>query len=131
MMLSLSRLAVTRSICVVRQSCTNFSNNIFTHALGARAEKPLLKISVPSIQPSAGLKHVGVPKLRCKHCYFVIQDERKYVLCTAKPRHLQTQKLVASKQGNMILSHATQGSAKKIRGSREMKTQASFRLDFF
>jgi ribosomal protein L36 len=35
------------------------------------------------------LKHVGKPTLRCRHCYFVIKDEQKYVMCTAKPRHRQ------------------------------------------
>ena len=43
------------------------------------------------------LKHVGVPKLRCKHCYFMVKDEVKYVMCTAKRRHLQvneTHKLI-------------------------------------
>merc|ERR1719339_572395 len=79
---------------------------------------------------SAGLKHVGVPKLRCKHCYYVIKDEVKYVMCTAKPRHMQAEKMVAAKQGNMILTHATQGSAKKVRGSRAIKSQNSFRMDF-
>jgi hypothetical protein len=45
---------------------------------------------------------------------------------------LQAQKLVATKFGNMILTHATQGSSKHGNGraTRNMKTQDFFRMDF-
>merc|ERR1712059_203475 len=37
---------------------------------------PLLSVS-PSVlvTQTAGIKHVGIPKLRCRHCYFVVKDE--------------------------------------------------------
>lgn len=84
------------------------------------------------IQPIAGIKHMGVPKLRCRHCYFVIKNEQRFVMCTAKPRHYAAQKMVGLKFGNMILTHATQGSSKwnTGKGSRHMKTQNSFRMEF-
>lgn len=83
------------------------------------------------VQSTAGLKAVGQVEKRCRHCYTVIQDEVKYNLCTAKPRHRQVQKQVATKFGNMILTHGTQGTKRSNgRGTRHMKTQQSFRLDF-
>eukprot|EP00088_Acartia_fossae_P001516 TRINITY_DN10589_c0_g1_i2.p1 TRINITY_DN10589_c0_g1~~TRINITY_DN10589_c0_g1_i2.p1 ORF type:complete len:177 (-),score=17.06 TRINITY_DN10589_c0_g1_i2:797-1327(-) len=83
-------------------------------------------------QQSAGLKHRGLPKLRCKHCYFIVHEERKYVMCTAYPRHKQVSKATALKEGNMIMTHATQGGRNKYngRGTRNIKTQQSFRMDF-
>jgi ribosomal protein L36 len=91
----------------------------------------LNNINVAAIQQTAGLKHKGEPKRRCKHCYFIIKDEVKYVMCTVHPRHKQAQRQVATKYGNMIMTHATQGGrGSGCRGTREMKTQQSFRLDF-
>jgi len=82
----------------------------------------------------ASLKHVGQPKKRCKHCYFIVQDEVKYVMCTVHARHHQAGKQIAAKEGNMIMTHATQGSSgAKVnygRGSRYMKTQESFKMEF-
>jgi len=96
------------------------------------ASQSLLQPTVTQFVPSAGIKHVGVPHLRCRHCYFVIKDEQKFVMCTAKARHYQAQKMPGKKWGNYILTHATQGSTTKGdgKGSRHMTTQQSFRLDF-
>merc|ERR1740128_343140 len=92
----------------------------------------LNNISVPVIQQTAGLKHVGVPKRRCKHCYFIVKDEVRYVMCTVHPRHKVAERQVATKFGNMILTHGTQGgrNMNNPRGTRQMKTQQSFRMDF-
>merc|ERR1712243_106786 len=94
----------------------------------------MLQLTPPPVMivPSAGIKHMGKLVKRCKHCYFVVKDEQKYVMCTAKPRHYAAQKLVATKFGNMVMTHATQGSNKHNngKGSRHMKTQSSFRLEF-
>jgi len=93
--------------------------------LSPTSRSPLL------VQATAGMKTVGVVEKRCRHCYTIIQDEVKYNMCTAKPRHRQAQKQVATKFGNMILTHATQGSKRSNgRGTRHIKTQQSFRLDF-
>merc|ERR1719334_2208725 len=64
-------------------------------------------------QVVAGIKHVGKPSLRCRHCYFAVKDEQQYVLCTAKARHYQAQKQPGKKWGMMILTHATQGGNSK------------------
>ena len=67
---------------------------------------------------------MGKLQKRCRHCYFAVKDEQKYVMCTANPRckdrffplglldvncrHYAAQKMVGLKWGNMILTHATQ-----------------------
>jgi len=94
----------------------------------------LLQSNIPVLTtvPTAGIKHMVKMVKRCRHCYFSVKDEQKYVMCTANPRHYAAQKLVATKFGNYIMTHATQGSQTKgkARGSRHMKTQASFRLEY-
>eukprot|EP00092_Neocalanus_flemingeri_P035022 GFUD01038110.1.p1 GENE.GFUD01038110.1~~GFUD01038110.1.p1 ORF type:complete len:154 (+),score=6.61 GFUD01038110.1:349-810(+) len=91
-------------------------------------------LQAPSVllNQTAGIKHVGELSLRCRHCYYAIKDEQKFVMCTAKPRHYQAQKMPGKKWGNVILTHATQGSNRKGsgQGSRHMWTQQSFRLDY-
>merc|ERR1719260_387327 len=86
----------------------------------------------PLLIQSQGIKHMGKLQKRCRHCYFAVKDEQKYVMCTANPRHYAAQKMVGLKWGNMILTHATQGGNRRNRGrgTRHVKTQASFRLDY-
>ena len=54
--------------------------------------QPFLAPSSVLTTQSAGIKHVGELSLRCRHCYFSVKDEQKFVMCTAKPRHYQAQK---------------------------------------
>ena len=81
---------------------------------------------------SAGIKHVATPKKRCRHCYFVVKDEQRFVMCHANPRHYMAQKMPNKKWGDVVFTHATTGVNSKGRGNgtREMKTQLSFRLDY-
>ena len=81
---------------------------------------------------SAGIKHVALPKKRCRHCYFQVKDEQRFVMCTANPRHYMAQKMPNKKWGDVVFTHATTGSSSRGRGngSRHMKTQSSFRLDY-
>jgi len=124
-----------RPLAVVHRTFSSLNGGAVQRALiqSNSLSSQLLKISLPGVQQSAGLKHVGVPRLRCKHCYFVVKDELKYVMCTVHRRHLQAEKLIAAKYGNMIMTHATQGSTKSggSRGSRGIKTQDTFRMDFW
>ena len=82
--------------------------------------------------PSAGIKHVAHPRKRCRHCYFQVKDEQRYVMCTANPRHYTAERQKNKKWGNYVFTHATTGVNDKGhgRGSRHMKTQNSFRLDY-
>ena len=87
----------------------------------------------PSLQPSRTFHTVGKPKRRCGSCWIEIIDERMHVFCNRHPRHRQASKLYRPKRGEMILTHATQGSAGfrgNGKGKSRMNTQAGFRLDF-
>ena len=46
-------------------------------------------------------------KRRCKDCYFVVRDQRGYVLCPTHPRHKQMS-MVKRFKNVRILTHATQ-----------------------
>ena len=81
-------------------------------------------------QPKAGMKLVNNPKRRCKHCYIVIEDERKFVFCDKFPRHKQA----AVQPGRVmkvskILTHATQGG-RKSSAKMGMWTQQGLREDY-
>ena len=82
--------------------------------------------------PAAGIKHIANPHKRCRHCYVVIKDEQKFIMCTVHPRHYTAEKQPNKKWGNYVFTHATQGSTDGGfgHGSRHMKTQQSFRLDY-
>ena len=63
-----------------------------------RSVAPLLAAPLtPVLTQTAGIKHMTTLKKRCRHCYFVIKDEQKYVMCTAKPRHYAAQKMQGKK----------------------------------
>ena len=46
----------------------------------------LLQAASPLLVQSCGIKHMGKLQKRCRHCYYAIKDEQKYVMCTANPR---------------------------------------------
>ena len=95
--------------------------------------RPSLLVTAPVLSlPSAGIKHVAHVNKRCRHCYFQVKDEQLYVMCTANPKHYNAVKQKNKKWGNYVFTHATTGSTDGGygRGSRHMKTQQSFRLDY-
>ena len=93
---------------------------------------PLLSPASPLMAVRAGIKHVAHPNKRCRHCYFQIKDEQLFVMCTANPKHYNAVRQKNKKWGNYVFTHATTGSSDqgRGRGSRHMKTQQSFRLDY-
>ena len=65
---------------------------------------PLLAAPLtPILTQTAGIKHMTTLKKRCRHCYFVIKDEQKFVMCTAKPRHYAAQKMPGKKYVQQII----------------------------
>ena len=87
--------------------------------------------SVQHIQVS-GIKHYAKPPKRCRHCYYQVKDEQLYVMCTKNPRHYAAAKQPNKKWGNYVFTHATSGGTDGGfgKGSRDMKTQYNFRLDY-
>lgn len=51
--------------------------------------KQLLQPSSPAANFDRGMKQMGFLKRRCKDCYFVMRQERLYVMCKTHPRHKQ------------------------------------------
>ena len=116
--------------------CVSFSSFEKSRSLpssspSSNSPSSLLQVvaATPILVHSCGIKHMGKLQKRCRHCYFAVKDEQKYVMCTANPRwfrtetmtnnvrrpdlnekcrHYAAQKLVGLKWGNMIMTHATQ-----------------------
>lgn len=59
-----------------------------------------------------GFKVKGRLKRRCKDCYFVVRQERTYVICKTHPRHKQMSQM--KKPKNLwILTDATQSKVRQ------------------
>lgn len=58
-----------------------------------------------------GFKVKGRLKRRCKDCYFVVREERMYVICKTHPRHKQMS-MKPSEKKSWILTHATQSAVR-------------------
>lgn len=67
----------------------------------------LLQPCLPVINPICGFKVKGKVRRRCKSCYFVVRDERLYVICPKFPRHKQMA-MKAKPLNTYILTHASQ-----------------------
>lgn len=59
----------------------------------------------------AGFKVKGHLKKRCKDCYFVVRQERLYVICPTHPRHKQMS-MQKKDYNQWILTHATQSKVR-------------------
>nr|CAD7195253.1 unnamed protein product [Timema douglasi] len=80
--------------------------------------KPLLNSFVPMFIPVCGFKVKGKLKRRCKDCYFVMRQERLYVICKTHPRHKQMA-MKKKEKNTWILTHATQGPIRAWYSNKE------------
>ena len=96
------RLTVTRAASHLMSRAIQPNQALGTPKTG------LLVPKVPIFVPSCGFKVVGKLKKRCKDCYFVVRDERKYVICQTKPRHKQMA-MKKREEKSWILTYASQG----------------------
>ncbi|KAL0822532.1 hypothetical protein ABMA28_004579 [Loxostege sticticalis] len=71
----------------------------------------LLTPCTPMINPVCNLKIKGRVRRRCKSCYFVIRDERLYVMCPKFPRHKQAA-MKPKPINTWILTHASQSKVR-------------------
>lgn len=71
------------------------------------SQMPITHTQSPLFIPSCGFKQKGRVKKRCADCYFVVREERLYVLCKTHPRHKQMA-MKARPEKSWILTHATQ-----------------------
>lgn len=67
----------------------------------------ILQSISPILQQSCGFKVKGLLKRRCKDCYYVIRENRGYIICKTHPRHKQMA-MVQRPEKKWILTHAIQ-----------------------
>lgn len=67
----------------------------------------ILQSTSPLLQLSCGFKVKGLLKRRCKDCYYVIRQNRGYIICKTHPRHKQMA-MVQRPEKKWILTHAIQ-----------------------
>lgn len=60
---------------------------------------------------TCGFKVKGKPRRRCKDCFFVVREQRVFVLCKSSPRHKQMS-MVKDPRNTWMLSHATQSKVR-------------------
>uniref|UniRef100_A0A2M4C306 Ribosomal protein n=1 Tax=Anopheles marajoara TaxID=58244 RepID=A0A2M4C306_9DIPT len=75
----------------------------------AAGPRPLLQAApTPLLNLACGFKVKGRLKRRCKDCYFVMRQERLYVICKTHPRHKQMS-MKKHDRNTWFLTDATQG----------------------
>lgn len=75
--------------------------------LSTTQQESFLSPITPFIMLYCGLKVKGRVNRRCKDCYFVVREERLYVMCKTHPRHKQV--IITKREKNTwILTHASQ-----------------------
>ncbi|CAK1586178.1 unnamed protein product [Parnassius mnemosyne] len=102
------------------QSILSISRKLMKLNLNVNIEKPrlfstlqdismkkILQVYNPVINPICGFKVKGRVRRRCKSCYFVFRDQRKYVICPEHPRHKQMA-MKPKPHNTWILTHASQ-----------------------
>lgn len=67
----------------------------------------LLPTTTTFINPVCNFKVKGRLRRRCKYCYFVLRQERLYVICPKFPRHKQMA-MTPKPHNTWILTHASQ-----------------------
>nr|CAI5830439.1 unnamed protein product [Callosobruchus analis] len=75
------------------------------------AQPGFLSPSVQTYVPSCGFKVKGWLRKRCKDCYFIMRENRLFVLCKTHRRHKQMA-MRKDERNTWILTHATQGKVR-------------------
>lgn len=103
--------------CIFQNVSRNFS--IFSNSMITNSHKPIEPLQSSILQPASifvniqrGMKQVGRVKRRCKDCYFVMRQERLYVMCKTHPRHKQMS-MIKRPKNTWILTDATQSTVRQ------------------
>uniref|UniRef100_A0A182NWS0 Ribosomal protein n=1 Tax=Anopheles dirus TaxID=7168 RepID=A0A182NWS0_9DIPT len=86
------------------------ANQCTKQALGHQTSL-LQSPAVPLLSLVSGFKVKGRLKRRCKDCYFVMRQERLYVICKTHPRHKQMS-MKKHERNTWILTDATQSKVR-------------------
>lgn len=103
--------AFTQSTSILKNHCLRsfsvLTANNATPKANNQLTKSLLQPPSLTINPERGMKQMGVLKRRCKDCYFVMREERLFVMCKTHPRHKQMA-MKKKPKNTWILTDATQ-----------------------
>ena len=86
---------------------SNIINFNVSSTCNGQLTKQFLQPSSLALNFDRGMKQMGRLKRRCKDCYFVMRQERLYVMCKTHPRHKQMQ-MKKKDKNTWILTDATQ-----------------------
>lgn len=89
---------------------SNIVDSVFPTSLSAGLQRMLVPVS-PMLSQVAGFKVKGRLKRRCKDCYFVIRQQRHYVICPTHRRHKQMS-MKKRDYKSWILTDATQSKVR-------------------
>uniref|UniRef100_A0A0A9XKQ8 Ribosomal protein n=1 Tax=Lygus hesperus TaxID=30085 RepID=A0A0A9XKQ8_LYGHE len=93
----------------ISRALVNSIQKSWYSSLFARCHEPRSLLSLPppvSSMQVAGFKVKYALKRRCKDCYFVVRQERRYVMCPTHPRHKQMAPIKKPRY-TWILTHAS------------------------
>lgn len=105
----LTRLPVIIPKPIVSTACYHALTK--TNILPQTTISQLLAPKVINIVPVCGFKVKGRLRRRCKDCYFVVREQRLYVICKTHPKHKQMS-MVKKEKNTWILTHATMGKVR-------------------
>lgn len=103
------------------ESFTRYINNNIYHTCNKQYSNlsSMNKITSKLLQPllpiynfTCGLKTKTILHRRCRHCLLMWKNDRKYIMCKAKPRHNQVER-VKKEKNTWILTHATQSKIRE------------------
>ncbi|XP_054740122.1 39S ribosomal protein L36, mitochondrial [Anastrepha obliqua] len=83
------------------------TNSVAAPAIIEGGMQRLLTPLTSLVTQVAGFKVKGRLKRRCQDCYFVIRQQRAYVICPTHPRHKQMA-MKKREKNTWLLTHATQ-----------------------
>ncbi|KAG7296036.1 hypothetical protein JYU34_021132 [Plutella xylostella] len=96
---SLGRCLPNKTMSIMPSYFSLFQQNV--------VKERMLVPCVPTLNQVCGFKVKGRLRRRCKSCYFVVREERLYVICPKFPRHKQMA-MKPKPHNTWILTHASQ-----------------------
>ncbi|KAK9502898.1 hypothetical protein O3M35_011585 [Rhynocoris fuscipes] len=106
------RNSISKVNSILTQNLLNSYSTVLRRAYSGFETKsfiqlPLLQTKTPVVNQICSFKVKLKLQKRCKDCYLVVRDGRKYIICPTHPRHKQMS-MVKKPRYTWILTHASQ-----------------------
>lgn len=108
---TVNALPKSRLFCGLSWTATITNHQLGVSGVLSESRRLLQPASSPLVQLANGFKIKGRLKRRCKDCYFVVRQERTYVMCKSHGRHKQMS-MKKSEKNSWILTDATQSKVR-------------------